>query len=58
MDLRQRVEADVKRMDRIRSLAPQLLISLERTTVYIETSGMIPPCVREARKLITQARGE
>lgn len=31
--------------------------NLERVTVYIESAGLIPPCVREARKIIAQAKG-
>lgn len=39
-------------------MAPELLASLERVCVYVEAVGLIPPCVREARKIITQAKGE
>ncbi len=37
--------------------APDLLTALERVVVYIESAGLIPPCVREARKIINKAKG-
>lgn len=43
---------------RLIASSPDLLIALERVTVFIESAGLIPPCVREARKVIAQAKGE
>jgi hypothetical protein len=57
MDPKAQAKAEIEKQVRIRNLAPQLLMSLERVTVYIEVAGLIPPCVREARKIIAQAKG-
>lgn len=38
--------------------AEALLSNLEQVIAYIDVVGLIPPCVRDARKIIKQARGE
>lgn len=47
----------IRRREDLRRVAPELLVIAERLAVYIESAGLIPPCVREARKIITQAKG-
>lgn len=47
----------LKKKNPILHYAPELLIALERVVVYIESAGLIPPCVREARKIIAKAKG-
>lgn len=37
---------------------PELLAMLKRVTVYIEAAGLIPPCVREANKLMNSITGD
>lgn len=49
--------AEYFQRERLRDHAPDLLIALERVVVYIEVAGLIPPCVREARKIIAKAKG-
>lgn len=47
----------IRRREALRAAAPAMLIALERVIVYIESAGLIPPCVREGRKVLAQAKG-
>lgn len=44
--------------DEIAALFLRTVKGLERVTVYIEVAGLIPPCVREARLILSIVKGE